>query len=201
MNDYTKRAYRAPIMTGVLQLLALFCLLCSMSAQATAPRIVPKLFGEERRADIVGYQAAPQDASARAEIALIAQLVSQAFAVAGKPQAVDVLPSRQLAKYALLNKDAQAMIGSPRDVAASEQAQYRQATFYFGFAGAGDDAAVLILSAKNPRVTELLQAFNAGLQKLIKSGKYLELLEQHHGKGKVPADYFSRLKHLNPGLK
>lgn len=197
MKNYTIREFGST----AIHLLTLLCLLCSLNAQATAPRIVPKLFGEERRADIVGYQAAPQEASTRAESALIAQLVSEAFVAAGKPQAVDVLPSRQLAKYALLNKDAQAMIGGPRDIAASEQEQYRQAIFYFGFASAGDDAAVLILSAKNPRATELLQAFNAGLQKLIKSGKYLELLEQHYGKGKVPADYFSRLKHLNPGLK
>jgi len=46
---------------------------------------------------------------------------------------------------------------------------------------------------------ELQPAFNEGLQKIIKSGKYLEILEKYHSK--APADYAGRLKRHNPSWK
>jgi hypothetical protein len=185
-------------MTGVL---AMFLLFCSCTEQATAPRISAQLFGEETKADIVGYQSSPMDANARAENALAVEIVTEAFNAAGKTPVVNVLPSRQLAKYALTNNDAAALIGGQRDLTAQEASQYRVVTFYLQGRGAAEEPVSLIFSNKHARANELHQAFSEGLQKIVNSGKYLEMLEKHHGKEHVPAGYFSRLKRHNPNLK
>lgn len=188
-------------LVGMTRLLAIFLLVCSWGAQATAPRIAPQLFGEEKKADIVGYQLAPDDAEVQSDGKLAAQIVSEAFKAAGKTLVVDVLPSKQLAKYALINNDALALIGSSKDVPANEIRNYHVVIFYLR-PGSPDEAPVsLIFNKKSSRRNELQQAFNQGLQKLIKSGEYMELLEKHYGKGRVPADYIRRLQNHNPALK
>ena len=186
---------------NMARLLAMFFLVCSCSAQATAPRITAQLFGEEKKADIVGYQFSPVDAAARSDSALAVEIVTEAFKAAGKAPVVDVLPSKELAKYALLNNDAVALIGGSQDLTAKEKNQYHMITFYFRGIAPGEEPVFLIFSKKNARGKELQPAFNEGLQKIIKSGKYLELMEKYHGKDKVPADYASRLKRHNPGWK
>ena len=186
---------------GMARLLTMFCLICSWNAQATAPRITSQMFGEEKKADIVGYQLAPLDAAAKSDGELAVEIVTEAFKAAGKTPLVDVLPSKELAKYALLNNDAVALMGSPQDLTAKEKNQYRVITFYLRGIQPGEEPVSLIFSKKNAHGNELQVAFNEGLQKIIKSGKYLELLEKYHGKDKVSADYASRLKHLNPGWK
>lgn len=177
--------------------LALPLLLYSWSAQATAPRITPQMFGEETKADIVGYQSAPMDASARAEDALTLEIVKEAFSAAGKSPVVDVLPSAQLAKYALVNNDAAALIGGRGDLTEQETSQHRVITFYLK----GEYPVSLIFSKNNSHAEELHHAFNEGLQKIIKSGKYLEILEKHHGKGHTPADYKEHLQRHNRSLE
>lgn len=178
------------------RLLAMVFLVFSWSAQATAPRITPQLFGEEKKADIVGYQfAEPLDAAARSEIALEVEIVTEAFKAAGKTPAVDVLPSKQLATYALFNNDAAALMGRVQDLAAKDTREYRVVAFYLK----GDEPVFLIFSKKHALGNELYQAFNEGLQKIIKSGKYLEIVEKYHTR--MPADYARRLKHHNPGWK
>ncbi len=186
---------------GMTRLLAMFCLVCSWNAQATAPRITSQMFGEEKKADIVGYQLAPLDAAAKSDGELAVEIVTEAFKAAGKTPLVDVLPSKELAKYALLNNDAVALIGKSQDLTEKEKNQHHMITFYLRGIAPGEEPVSLIFSKKNPRVKELQPAFNEGLQKIIKSGKYLELLEKYNGKDKVPADYASRLKRHNPGWK
>jgi hypothetical protein len=190
-----------PAWNGMTRLLAMLCLVCSWSAQATAPRIAPQLFGEEEKADIVGYQFAPQAAEARHDSALTVEIVTEAFKAAGKVPKVDVLPARQLALYALRNNDAVALMGRPQDLTTKERSQYRVVTFYLRTIAPGEEPVSLIFSVKDARKKELLQAFDEGLQKILKSGKYLEILEKYLGKGKVPTDYARRLKRHNPGWK
>ena len=201
MEHYKTSGFSRSAWVGMTRLLAVFCLIFSWSAQATAPRITSQMFGEEKKADIVGYQLAPLDAAAKSEGELAVEIVTEAFKAAGKMPLVDVLPSKQLATYALFSNDAVALIGIQQDLAAKEKNQYRVVTFYLRGIAPGEEPVSLIFSKKNARGNELQQAFNEGLQKIIKSGKYLEILEKYHGKGKVPADYVSRLKHHNPGWK
>ena len=196
--------YKIPFFTrsagsGLILLLVMCCLVCSRSAEATAPRIAPQLFGEEKKADIVGYQFAPLDAAAKSDGELAVEIVTEAFKAAGQAPAVDVLPSKQLAKYALLNNDAVALMGRSQDLTAKEKNQYRVITFYLRGTAQGEEPVALIFS--KARGNELQLAFNKGLQNIIKSGKYLEVLEKYHGKGQVPSDYAGRLKRHNPGWK
>lgn len=201
MKNY--KDFSRSVWVGMARLLAMSCLVCSWNAQATAPRVAPQMFGEEKKADIVGYQFAPLEASrSDGELPvgkLVEEIVTEAFKAAGKAPVVDVLPSKQLAKYALFNNDAVALMGSPQDLAAKEKNQYRVVTFYLR--APADEPVALIFSKKNARGNELQQAFNQGLQKIIRTGKYLEILEKYHGKGHVSADYASRLKRHNPSWK
>lgn len=176
-------------------LLATALLACSFSAQATAPRITPQLFGEEQKADIVGYELAPTSAAAKSESALEVEIVTHAYKAEGKAPVVDVLPSKQLATYALINNDAQALIGSEQDLAGQDKKRYRSVTFYLG--ASGDQPVALIFSKAHGN--ELYQTFNEGLQKIVRNGAYLTILQKYHEK--VPADYAGRLKRLNPGWK
>ncbi|MDD5268059.1 MAG: hypothetical protein PHO08_13180 [Methylococcales bacterium] len=201
MKHYKNPAFSCPAWAGMVRLLTLFCLVCSWNAQATAPRITSQMFGEEKKADIVGYQLAPLDAAAKQDGELAVQIVMEAFKAAGKTPLVDVLPSKELARYALFNNDAVALIGSPQDLTAKEKNQYHLITFYLRGIPPGEEPVSLIFAKKNPRGKELQSAFKEGLQKIIKSGKYLELLEKYYGKANVPADYPSRLKRHNPGWK
>lgn len=201
MNNY-KITVAPSAMPGVMSSLMLMCcLFFSWSAEATAPRIAPTLFGEERKAEVVSYQSGAADAAARSEHALTVELVTEAFAAAGKTLAVDVLPSRQLAKYALVNGDAAALIGGQQDLTTQETNDYRVVAFYVHGTAANEKAVSLIVSKKHTRGNELHQAFSEGLQKIVRSGKYQEILEKHLGKEHVPAGYFNRLKRYNPSLK
>ena len=179
-------------MTG---LLAAAALACSFSAQATAPRITPQLFGEEQKADIVGYESAPINAATRSENALEVEIVTEAYKAEGKTPRIDVLPSKQLATYALINNDAQGLIGTLQDLASQDRKQYRQVTFYLG---ASKDKPVALIFSK-AHGNELYQAFNEGLQKIVNSGEYMTILHKYHDK--VSADYLGRLKRHNPGWK
>jgi len=181
------------------RLLAALCLVCSWSAEATAPRIAPGLFGEEKKADIVGYRFAPLEAAAKSDGELAVEIVTEAFKAAGKAPTLDVLPSRQLAKYALVNNDALALMGRTQDLTAKEKSRYRMVTFYLREVVRGEEPVVLIFS--KTRGNQLQPACSEGLQKIIRSGKYLEILQKYHGNGQVPADYLGRLKRHNPGWK
>lgn len=171
-------------------LLAACCLFVSWTAQATAPRIAPQLFGEELKADIVAYPMQAKDVDGE----LLKELVVAAFKAADKAPLLDVLPSRQLAKYALLNNDAAALIGNQDDLSTKEKNQYRLVNFYWNINVPEQVPLALIFGKKHIRSKELQKAFEAGLQKLIQNGKYAEIVEAHLGSGKLPADYFERLK-------
>lgn len=199
MKNYRITGFSHSARTGFARLSAAFFLVCSLGAEATAPRIAPELFGEERKADIVGYQFAPSESAARAEAAAAAEIVTEAFRAAGKVLTVDMLPSKQLAKYALLNNEAVALIGNQQDLSAKERGQYRLVTFYLRGDAPGEPVALIF--ARNARGAELSRAFNEGLLKIVGSGKYQEIMEKHSGGGQVAADYFSRLKRHNPALK
>lgn len=180
---------------SMAHLLAAALLVCSFNANATAPRITAELFGEERKSDIVAYEPAPSEAARKSESALTVEIATAAFKAAGKTPAIDVLPSKQLATYALFNNDAAGLIGSPQDLAARDRSQYRVVTFYL--AGAGDEPVALIFS--NAHGKGWHKVFVDGMQKILKNGKYQKMVEKH--RGNLPADYISRLKRQNPGWK
>ena len=175
------------------RLTAFLLLACSFSAQATAPRISAQMFGEEKAADIVAYQSASADAKSETELTLA--LVTEAFKAAGKTPIIDVLPSQQLATYALFNNEAVALMGSAQDLAGQDKKKYSVVAFYLR--GTEDEPVVLIFS--KARGKELHKAFVAGMQKILKSGKYLQRVEKSHGK--LPADYVARVQRLNPSWK
>jgi hypothetical protein len=185
---------------GMVRVLVLFCLVYSGGAQATAPRITPQLFDEARKADIVGYQFAPFDAAATSDGELSVKIVTEAFKAAGKTPALEILPAKQLATYALINNDAVAIIGSLRDLPEKEKKRYHAVTFYLRGNVPAEEPISLIFS-KSAREKEWFLAFNKGLRKIIASGKYLEIMTKHDARREVSADYFNSLKRYNPGWK
>ena len=172
---------------------ALFLLAFSFAAHATAPRITPQFFGEERKSDIAAYQFEPFDAAEKSDSALRTEIVREAYSAAGLAPVIDVLPSRQLAGYALSSNEVAALIGGAQDIVSKQD--YRSVAFYLK----GDEAVYLIVSKKHPRGNELYQAFNTGLQKIIKTGKYQEILDKY--RIKTSSDYLLRIRRLNPGWK
>ena len=188
---------------SMMRLLSMLSLiLCSWSAVATAPRVTAQMLGEEKKADIVGYQSIPLNATAN-ELngKLSLEIVTEAFKASGKKPIIDILPSKELAKYALLKSDAAALIGSPGDLTAKEKNQYDSITFYLIPIGSGEQQFTMIFRKMDAHAKELQKAFSDGLKKIIITGKYLELFEKYHGKGKLSTDYASRLKHYNPSWK
>ena len=168
-----------------MRLLAMLSLImCSWSTEATAPRVTAQMLGEEKKADIVGYQSIPLNATATdLDGKLSLEIVTEAFKASGKTPIVDILPSKELAKYALLNSDAAALIGSQGDLTAKEKNQYDIITFYLIPIGSGEQQFSMIFRKMDVHVKELQKAFSDGLKKIIKNGKYLELFEKYHGKG------------------
>jgi ABC-type amino acid transport substrate-binding protein len=151
------------------------------------------MFGDEKKADIVAYQSVSSEAKSEAE--LTQAIVTEAFNASGKTPVIDLLPSRQLATYALFNHDAAALIGSSQDLADQDKKQYSIVTFYLR----GLDYEPVVVIFSNAQGKELRNDFVAGMQKILKSGKYLQLVEKSHDK--LPPDYVGRLKRLNPGWK
>jgi hypothetical protein len=188
------KKYTQPIAwRSVARLTTWLLLACSFSAQATAPRITAELFGDAKKADIVAYQGASAAAKVETELALA--IVTEAFKAAGKTPVIDVLPSQQLATYALFNNEAQAMMGIAQDLAGQDKKKYSVVAFHLK--GADDVPVVLIFS--NVHGKELQKAFVSGMQKILKSGKYLQQVEK--SRGKLPADYVDRVQRLNPSWK
>lgn len=163
------------------------------TALATAPRIAPQLFGEERITDIVGYRLAPDS---EAESGLAVALVTAAFAAAGQAPVIDMLPSRQLARYVLEQNEAAALIGGPGDPGVAETAADRRVVFYLRETG---EPLSLIFSKTHPRAGKLFDAFRDGLRRIVASGRYRELLEQHGRAPGAAADAVVRLQRLDPG--
>ncbi|MDD2721509.1 MAG: hypothetical protein PHH47_09415 [Gallionella sp.] len=181
-------------------LLAGVLLCCATGAHATAPRIAPQLFGEERKSDVVAYQLFSM-ASAKAGDEMIAELVRSAFSAGGENPVVDMLPSRQLARYALFNGDAAALVGLLSDVHEKERKQYRVVTFYLVGSDDRQEPVVLACRKQNSRADNLCKAFEQGLRQLIKKGQYRQIVDKQMGTGKVPADILEWLKPHNPGWK
>ncbi len=186
---------------SITGLLATLLLICATSAQATAPRVAPKLFGEEKNADIVGYQFANTDAKSKPLNELALTIVTEAFKAAGKSPIIDVLPSKQLALYALTNNDAAVLMGSPQDLEAKEQKQYRTVVFYIKGTASNEIAVALMFGNKKAESKALYVAFNEGMQKLIKSGKYMILLSYLNLTEAEQADMVKRLKFRNSSWK
>lgn len=166
------------------------------TALATAPRIAPQLFGEERITDIVGYRLAPDSEAESAESGLAVALVTAAFAAAGQAPVIDMLPSRQLARYVLEQNEAAALIGGPGDPGVAETAADRRVVFYLRETG---EPLSLIFSRTHPCAGKLFDAFRDGLRRIVASGRYRELLEQHGRAPGAAADAVVRLQRLDPG--
>lgn len=195
-NQRLSSTKNLPTFRIIANLLACLLFLFSMAAQATAPRINAEMFGDENKAEIVGYQFTPQDNKAKRDGELLAEIISTAFKAVGATPTFDMLPSKQLATYALTSNDAVGYVGTPQDLATNPKNKYRSIPLAF----IGSEAFSLILSGSS-RGDELFKAFNQGLQQIIKNGKYLELLEKYIGKDQIPTDYIARLKKLNPNWK
>lgn len=112
------------------RLLAAVCLVCSLNAQATAPRIGPQMFGDERKADIVAYEITPLVTATQTDGGLAIAILSAAFNAAGQKLVIDILPVKPLAKYALLNNEVVAMLGNGQDLSAKEKNQVIAEAFY-----------------------------------------------------------------------
>lgn len=179
----------ANLLTGLL-------LVSSFGAQATAPRINAQMFGEEKQAEIVGYQFAPLDETAKSDGEMAIEIITEAFKAVGAVPSMDVLPSKQLASYALINNDAVGFIGSPQDLAENPKIKYHKTVFFFR-----NNEPVSLMFSRDKRGDELHNAFSQSLQKIIQSGKYLEIMEKHRGKGQTPSDFVTRLKKQNPSWK
>lgn len=177
----------------VARLAAGLILVWSISAQATAPRITAELFGDVKKADIVAYQGASADAKSETELVLL--IVTEAFKASGKTPTIDVLPSKQLAAYALLNNEALALIGTAHDLTDQDIKKYSVVAFYLK----GAEHAPVALIFSNAGAKELHAAFVSGMQKILDNGKYLQRVEA--SRGKLPADYLDRLKRLNSSWK
>ena len=203
MNNDKVLGLASSSLIWTMRLLAMLSLImCSWSAEATAPRVTAQMLGEEKKADIVGYQSIPLNATATdLDGKLSLEIVTESFKASGKTPIVDILPSKELAKYALLNSDAVALIGSQGDLTAKEKNQYDIITFYLFPIASGEQQFSIIFRKMDVHAKELQKAFSDGLKKIIKTGKYLELFEKYHGKGKLSTDYASRLKHYNPSWK
>lgn len=187
--------------TAWIGLAAALMLAFSSGALATAPRIAPQMFGEEKKADILQYRLDSSDAAVATEEKLLAEIVTEAYKAAGMSPRLDMQPSKQLAKYALFNGEVAALVGAPRDFNAKEKKRYRVVVFYLrGGSSAGAEVA-MVFSKTHAKGSELYKAFDSGLRKLVASGRYREILAAHHGKDAIAADYFDSLKRLNPGWK
>lgn len=112
------------------QLLATFCLFWSCSSYATAPRIAPQMFGEERKADIIAYETTPLVTTTQTDGGLVIAILSAAFNASGQKLIIDIVPAKPLAKYALLNNEVVAMIGDNQDISAKEKNQVIGEAFY-----------------------------------------------------------------------
>lgn len=185
----SRLSYVVSLLTGCL-------LLFSLGAHATAPRVSAEMFGEEKHADIVGYQYSPSDEAAQLDSAAITEIIAEAFKAANAKPTVDMLPSKQVASYALINNEAVGFIGTPQDLGETPKNKYLMTRFFFK-----GDAAIALIVSNSKQGKMLHEAFNQGLQKIIKSGKYAAVLENRFGKGQVPADYLTNLKKQNPSWK
>lgn len=185
----------------LMRLLAISLLLCSWNAEATAPRISAKMFGEELQVDVVGYDSGQRSSAAEIEGKLTADLLQAAFQAGGAQPNVDVLPSKQLAKYEFIVNQVPVLIVSADDLNAKERARYRLVTYFLSDVAQAKSPVLLAFDLKRPRSDQLFKAFDKGMQAIIKSGKYRDILQQHLGKEAVSADYFNNLKRLNPSWK
>lgn len=180
----------------VIPFLAGCFLLLPLEVQATAPRVSAQMFGEEKHADIVGYQFSPIDEIAKLDGVVITEIVTEAFKASNMAPTIDMLPSKQLASYALINNEATGFIGLLQDLGDAAKNKYPFTNFFFR----GDDTVALIFS-NNKQGKAFHEAFNQGLQKIIKDGKYTEIMEKRFGNGKVPDDYLLKLKKQTPSWK
>ncbi|MDD4963071.1 MAG: hypothetical protein PHI11_04025 [Gallionella sp.] len=187
---------------SVAHLLAIGWLLFACTAQATAPRIAAKMLGEERHVDVVGYYSSSQNTpSAEIEGKLTADLLGAAFQAGDMQPEIDVLPSKQLAKYEFFVNQVPVMICAEGDLTAKEMKRYRLVTYYLSDVANGKHPISLVFDLKHPRGNKLYKAFDKGLQKIVSNGKYRELMQKHLGKNAVSVDYFSRLQRQNPSWK
>ncbi|MDD2777046.1 MAG: hypothetical protein PHU06_13925 [Gallionella sp.] len=184
---------------SLAHLLAFSLMLFTWSAEATAPRIAAKMLGEERHVDVVGYYSSSQNTpAAEIEGKLTADLLSAAFQAGGMQPEIDVLPSKQLAKYEFVVNQVPVLICAEGDLTAKEMKRYRLVTYFLSDVANGNNPISLAFDLKNPRGDKLYKAFDKGLQKIISNGKYRELMQKHLGKDAVSANYFSRLQRQNP---
>ncbi len=166
--------------------LACLCLVLPLQALATAPRISAEMFGAEKRQDIAAYLVDQQ------EMDLMAEIVAEAFRPSGLSPSVDAMPSRQLARYALSSGDAPVLMGTAQDL--PKKGDYRKIGFYIRPSG----EAVFLIFGHGGRADRFYDAFESGLRRMLKSGKYAEILGKHL---KAHGDAAERVERLNPQWK
>lgn len=130
MKTIIKSDYLALTLLNIRRLLGVACLFFAYSAQATAPRIAPQMFGEERKADIIAYEISPLVTTSQTDGGVAIAILSAAFNATGQKLLIDIVPAKPLAKYALLNNEVVAMIGDNQDISEKEKNQVIAEAFY-----------------------------------------------------------------------
>lgn len=185
----------------LLYMFAAIALTGAWTVEATAPRISAGMFGEEKKADILQYRLSILGTSIESEQKLLTGIVAEIFKAGGKSPVMDVQPARQLAKYSLFNGEVAALIGSPKDFNNKEKKRYHIVIFYLSGAKTNGAEVAMIFSKTHPSANNLHSVFESSIQQLIASGKYLEILETHYGKGSITSEYFDSLRQRNPNWK
>lgn len=180
----------------MLSLFGVLCLFAAGSVQATAPRIAAQMFGVESKADIAAYPFVQiTDSSSKAEEELLLELVRAAYKAAGQEVVIDVMPSRQLAQYALQNGDVAALLGTNQDSAAKTHA------IVFFIRENNEQPVSLIFNIKSEQANKRYKAFANGLNKIISDGQYAHIFSLYCGKDATAAEMIKHIKSLNQKVK
>jgi len=137
------------------------------AANAVAPRITQDMFGQEVSADILTYDSVEANEKRALEIGV--EIVKKAFDAENITMNIGVVPSKQLAIYALFNGDVRALIGMQRDLEPLDKSLYFRSVFYVHNVS-GRNVLLVIYFDKNVQEAEkLFSDFNKGLEKIIDS--------------------------------
>lgn len=165
-------------------------------ANAVAPRITQDMFGQEVSADILAYESIETNDSQVTDITV--EIVKQAFAIEETLLNIDVVPSTQLAIYALFNGDVLALIGNESDLTAFDKSQYFCSVFYIHDNATQKIPFALYIDKNAPNAEKLFTSFEQGLLKLLENQTYSDIIQSKSGKVE-PINYKELLNEYHQG--
>jgi len=147
-------------MKKILKLGGFFILLFgfSIAAYAVAPRISQDMFGQEINSDILAYDSTNSNDRHHTEVAV--QIAKQAFAIEQITLSIDIVPSKQLAIYALFNGDVRALIGKKSDLTSLDQSDYFNSVFYIYDDGTTKIPIALYINKNAQDAEKMFSSFN-----------------------------------------